>query len=284
MKPLLPHTWMNKQRSQGYAVCLVLDSADERSTRQGLLRSTPPDQYQSVYNQTSVAELADIGPFLFMLDNPDDRHLLKLFKAPQRNWGWLASLPPGSLGALAEHWRARALVGERPQQALYRFHDNRVLSRAIEQLPNDARPTYLGPAISVCYWQGEHWASADNPAPGRYLLPNDPPWLHTSLPKQEAAAILRTNVRRYLLAEHLEAYARLAEKHPHEAWLDQLLAHADAWSWTTPAALALLLTHALKTPAVGLPTYWQPRPDESPTAHLERVVATTTFWEQEGPL
>jgi len=171
----VPH-WLIEQHRADRLLCLVLDSQNERDMRQRWLKSSRYEQYASVYGETVVAELADTGPFLFTFDQPDDRRLDALLDRPDSHWGWLASLGQGELKAWVRHWQERLLVGTRPHQALYRFHDNRVLARALEHLPVEALPAYLGPAISVCYWQGSHWQSTDNPAPGTNPLPDSPPW------------------------------------------------------------------------------------------------------------
>lgn len=146
----LPHQWLIEHHRLGHALCLVLDSEDEHPMRQALLTSSRADQYLSVYGQTKVADLADVGPFVFTFDQPGDTTINELLKRPDNHWGWFASCPKGHLSLLVEHWRERLIIGERPHQALYRFHDNRVLARALRHLPVEAYPVYLGPAISVC--------------------------------------------------------------------------------------------------------------------------------------
>jgi hypothetical protein len=169
-------------------------------------------------------------------------------------------------------------VGERPHQALYRFHDNRVLTRAIEHLPVEANPAYLGPAISVCNWQGSRWERVANPAPGQHPVPDQPLWHQVPLPDQQAMDIRLTNARRYLLAEHVQAYARLAELQDPDVWLRDRLIQADAWGWQAPKQLAFLLTQSLQAPAFALAPHWQVRAGESPTEHFERVWQTTELW------
>nr|WP_286088959.1 hypothetical protein [Pseudomonas sp. MWU13-3659] len=93
--------------------------------------------------------------------------------APQTHWGWLASLAPGDWAAWLSHWRARVMVG----YGLYRFHDNRVLARALDVLAPAELPAYLGPTINLCYWRMDGWRVVDNPAPGSYPVPSEPAWL-----------------------------------------------------------------------------------------------------------
>lgn len=175
------------------------------------------------------------------------------------------------------------MVGVRPDQRLYRFHDNRVLARALRHLPEDALPAYLGPAISVCYWQGACWAVAVNPAPGRYAVPVAPAWLEVPLPERQAREILKANAHRYLLDVHEAAYIALADQRDPEVWLEQQVAQAQAWGWAAER-LEFLLIVALTMPGHGQPDSWQPREGESPEAHFERFVQESRFWRGEVPL
>lgn len=284
MTHTLPRQWMNEQRRLGRELCLVLDSQNERETRQLLLKSSGHDHYLSVYNATTLANLADAGPFIFTLEQSGDRRLDELLDHPERNWGWLASVEKGALGGLVNHWQQRLIVGTRPYQALYRFHDNRVLSRALKHLRPEEYPAFLGPAISVCYWDGAAWNTAHNPIPGTYPVPDQPLWLRTPLPQPQASEIRRLNAHRYLLAEHVEAYVNLAEEHDPDAWLRERLALADRWGWLEPEQLEFLLIQSLQAPGFTLPPEWEVRGDESPAEHFERVRQLVGFWRGDVPI
>ncbi|WP_371919578.1 DUF4123 domain-containing protein [Pseudomonas sp. BBP2017] len=268
----------------GRTLCLVLDAEGARDTHLALLNRQDPDQYYSVYRDTQACGLADAGPFIFILDNSDDDRVNALLETPQRNWGWLASIAQGERLELLKHWRERLIIGFRPNQALYRFHDNRVLSRALRHLPEDLLPAYLGPAISVCYWQGEGWQVTANPVPGHYAVPEHPAWLRIPAPATQAAEIRRTNAHRYLLDQHLQAYMALAEQQDPEAWLDEQLALVDAWGWVEPAQLAFLFAQRLTGPGAIPAERWQARPDETPGAHFERLYREAAFWQGDAPL
>lgn len=246
----LPHRWLIEQQRLGHALCVVLDSENEHSVRQTLLKSRRPDQYLSIYAQTPVAELGDSGPFVFSVERPGDEPINELLNRPDNHWGWLASLPQGGLPRLVEHWRERLIIGERPHQVLYRFHDNRVLARALKHLPVEAYPAYLGPALSVCYWQDTGWASTGNPAPGTYPVPDSPLWLQMPATPQQATQARLLNARRFLLAEHVQAFATLAEQQDPEMWLRATLDQAGAWHWQTPEQLEFLLTQGLDRKSV----------------------------------
>ncbi|MFJ2463759.1 DUF4123 domain-containing protein [Pseudomonas sp. NPDC087615] len=284
MTDSLPRQWMREQQRSGFALCVVLDSQNERDLRQSLLKTSQFDQCLSVYGETLVADLADAGPFIFTFDQPDDSRISELLKNPQRNWGWFASLQKGDLSRLVKHWHERLIIGARPHQALYRFHDNRVLSRALAHLPEDAWPAYLGPAISVCYWQGTHWQGTNNPAPGSYPVPDQPLWHQVPAPNQQTDEIRRSNAHRYLLAEHVQAYAKLAEHHDPDTWLRNRLAQAQMWGWLAPEQLEFLLTQSLQAQGYTLAPHWQVRAGETPSEHFERVSQTTAFWQGEAAL
>lgn len=273
--------WLIEQHHADRLLCLVLDSQNERDMRQRWLKSSRYEQYASVYGETVVAELADTGPFLFTFDQPDDRRLDALLDRPDSHWGWLASLGQGELKTWVRHWQERLIVGARPHQALYRFHDNRVLARALEHLPPEALPAYLGPAISVCYWQGSRWQSTDNPTPGIYPLPDSPPWLHLPMPEEPAMEIRLANAHRFLLAEHVQAYAGLAGSQDPQIWLRERLTQAQAWGWLAPERLEFLLIQSLHTPTLA--PHWQPRPDETPDEHFDRVDLLSKSWSGEMP-
>jgi len=273
MTDSFPRRWMADQQRSGHSLCLILDSENERDIRQLLLSSSQFEQYVSVYEGTDIADLADAGPFIFTLDQSGDSRIAELLKHPQRDWGWLASLQKGDLPKLIKHWHERLLIGTRPHQALYRFHDNRVLARALEQLSAEACPAYLGPAVSVCYWDGADWKTANNPAPDSYPVPSDPLWLRTPVHPSQANEILRINAHRYLLAEHVKAYADLAELHDPDVWLRDRLLQADAWGWHEPQQLEFLLVQSLQAPAYTLAAHWQVRAGETPAEHFERVYA-----------
>ena len=285
MTPMSPQQWMIEQHLLGNALCLILDSEGERHTRQMLLGSQDAAQYCSLYSATPIADLADAGPFLFLIDNPHDARLNELLQAPDRNWGWLASVAPeAGLLELAKHWRERLIVGTRPHQALYRFPDNRVLSRALKHLATGAVAGYLGPVISACYWQGQRWETFSNPAPGNHPVPENPSWWEVPVEGDQYAHIREVNTRRYLLAEHLDAYARIAEQQDPDLWLGTQLALADAWGWQTPEQLEFLLVQRLKHADGALAERWQAHPNETAAEHFQRVYQETQFWQGEGPL
>ena len=279
-----PRHWMAEQRRAGHELCVVLDSQGQRAIRQMLLSASRFEQYVGVYGHTQIADLTDTGPFIITFDQSGEKRLDELLEHPQCNWGWLASLAKGDLRKLVSHWQERLLIGERPDLALYRFHDNRVLARALEHLPVEDYPAYLGPVISACYWQGTHWKTICNPAPGTYPVPVEPSWLRIPLPQPQAAEIRRLNAHRHLLAEHLQAYAELAEARDPDTWLHDCLTLAHAWHWYEPEQLEFLLTQSLRAPGHVLAPHWRVRGEETPQEHFERVHQLQAFWQGNEPL
>jgi hypothetical protein len=267
----LPVQWMAHQLQLGHSVCLILDSDAAPAMHQDLLRQRTAAQYRSVYSETAVADLATAGPFIFLIDDLDPSLLDDLIERPRRDWGWLASIQICAIEALVTHWRERLLIGERPQRALYRFHDNRVLTRALAHLPESAYPEYLGPVISACYWQGEHWATAENPTPAEYPVPDAPQWLSIPAPVSQERAVLLANIGQYLLAEHSQDLAQLGENQSPHTWLTEQLNLAQQWGWQTSEQLHFLIVERLRemhTPGIKS---WDPLPEEQARAHFERL-------------
>ncbi|MBB6156871.1 hypothetical protein HDC30_004114 [Pseudomonas sp. JAI115] len=285
MTNLSPLHWMAEQRQLGRSLCLILDSEGELPLRKTLMDNQATNRYCNLYSGTLVADLASTGPFIFLVDGPEDRRLNELLKEPERNWGWLASIPRSNgLEVLADHWRDRIIVGTRPHQALYRFQDNRVLARALAFFGADVVPEYLGPVNSVFYWQGVQWKTASNPKPNRYPVPNNPAWLNVPSESDQAASIRETNAHRYLLAYHLDAYLEVAERQEPEEWLRKQLMLVDAWGWESPEQLEFVLIESLRVTIEELEKRWQVQPNENPEDHFQRIYHTMQFWQGEAPL
>lgn len=165
-----PGQWMTQQQQAGRRLCLILEG--NSNARQPLMAPRNLGQCCSLYGGSAVAALAADGPVILLVEQFDEPALVGLLEHPEMNWGWLGSLPDADLGDVIEHWQARMLVGPPGNQALYRFHDNRTLGRALTSVPVAQWPAYLGPLISVCYWHEEQWCCANNPAPGKYPIPD----------------------------------------------------------------------------------------------------------------
>ncbi|MDR6913424.1 hypothetical protein J2X66_000271 [Pseudomonas sp. 3296] len=271
--------WLNEQTKLGRHLYLVLDSDGQLDERNALAGELVVEQYRNLYLGTPADSLAAVGPYIFQLDTAEHPPLKALFSSPERHWGWLASSASGDLEALTRHWQARLVTGQRPNQALYRFHDNRVLARALAYLQPEQRPDYLGPLISVCYWQAEQWVVTDNPVPGDHPLPLDPAWV--SIPQSEAttAGVQFDNTRRYLMRDHTDAVVSLAKQQDVDTWLRGQLDCARTWGWHKPDHIHFLLTQSLQAPGYAPPSSWTPRPSETPAAHFERVYQEKLYWQ-----
>lgn len=275
--------WMTERRRMGDGIYLVLDSQREREARQALLQGSRFEQFQSVYGGTSVADLADAGPFVFSIEPADDRRFEGLLTRPDNHWGWLASMAQGQLPLLVSHWQERLIVGERLHQALYRFHDNRVLARALNRLSEQDLPAYLGPAKSVCYWEGAQWRTRENPSPGTYTVPAQSSWLQTEASPEQAIETRLINAHRYLLAEHEDTYTRLADQRSPQAWLRQVVVQAHDWGWHSPEQFHFLLIHSLEAHDYTLAPYWQVQAGETPAQHFDRVHQAVKLLHSETP-
>lgn len=275
----LPEQWLRAHSDQGHCLYLMLDCDGQLDARDALLKGLTADQYRSVYIGTAASSQAADGPYIFRLDRADHPILKTLLETPDLHWGWLAASTDDDIAAISSHWSARLISGERPNQALYRFHDNRVLGRALAHLQPEQYPTYLGPLDSVCYWHDDQWMITNNPDPGAQPLPAEPPWLAIPTPAATYASVQFDNVHRYLMAEHTDAFARLAQYQDVNAWLRNLLDLAHAWGWREPEHLHFLLMQTLQSPDFSVPTSWSPQPEETPTTHFERLYQEARYWQ-----
>ncbi len=264
----LPNQWMSQQLQAGRRLCLILEGSN--AARQPMLAARGFPDYCSLYAQTPLAEIATAGPLILLLDQVGEPALLDLLQKPEMNWGWLGSLPNVDLTDVTRHWRDRLLVGPEGHQALYRFHDNRTLARALNYLKVEQWPAFLGPLISVCYWHEDRWHYGSNPAPGDHPVPDPAPWLN--IPNPNAYAILHANILRYLLAEHSESLAALVEFQDPRVWLTQVLEQARAWQWNRPEQLEFLVVRRLEEASRASVIRWQPTVGETPEDHFQRML------------
>jgi hypothetical protein len=276
--------WLHEQSRSGRDLYLMLDTDGQLDERMALAKELGADQYRNLYVGTAANSLAPAGPFLFHIGTVKHPLIQALLDSPERHWGWLASAINFDLDALVIHWRDRLVVGERPNQAVYRFHDNRVLGRALSHLQPEQYADYLGPIASVCYWHAGQWTVTDNPAPGAHPLPPDPAWLKTPTPEIVYANVQFDNTRRYLVREHTEALARLAAERDVDDWLWGVIQLAHLWNWQQPEQVHFLLTQCLKAPGYLPPRTWQPKPEEDSAAHFERVYQQVLYWQGDADL
>jgi len=276
--------WAHEQTSQGRGIYLMLDASGQLQARNALVRDLGIDRYRNLYARTAADSVASTAPYLFLLDTVEHPALQALLNKPEQHWGWLGSGASTDLDALTAHWQDRLVTGERPTQALYRFQDNRVIGRALTALNPEQYAHYLGPLISVCYWQADQWTVVDNPEPDIYPVPADPAWLSASTPQAISGDTLFKNARRYLMQEHTETLSNLPEHNDVDVWLRGLLELARTWGWQKPEHIYFLLTQSLRTPGYAPPRGWSPRPDETPSTHFDRLYQETLYWQGDVPI
>jgi hypothetical protein len=143
-------------------------------------------------------------------------------------------------------------------------------------------PEHLGPAISVCYWQGGQWNVAHNPAPGEYPLPADPGWLNVPVSDDRAMAILHSNNYRYLWAKHHEELRRLSQRQDPSTWLTEQLSYAQQWGWTDPEQVLFVIRKLTEAEAPVI-NNWAPQEGEAPQVHYERLFNEAKFWAEKDP-
>ncbi|MGE8177656.1 DUF4123 domain-containing protein [Pseudomonas fluorescens] len=276
--------WLHEQSRSGRDLYLMLDSDGQLDERIALANELGVGQYRNLYVGTAADSLAQTGPYLFQIGTVKHPVIQALLDTPERHWGWLTSASNVDLDALAAHWRDRMVTGERPNLTVYRVHDNRVLGRALAYLQPEQHADFLGPIASVCYWHAEQWTVTNNPDPGAHPLPLDPPWLKSPTPEIVYANVLFDNTRRYLIREHTEALATLAEQMNVDDWLWGQIQLARLWGWQQPEQVHFLLTQSLQAPGYLPPQSWLPKPEEDPTAHFERVYQQALYWQGDAPV
>jgi hypothetical protein len=279
-----PERWLHEQIKLGRQLFLVLDSIGQLDERNALAGELGVDRYRNLYSGTPADTMASVGPYLFQLESFTQPSIQALLSTPQRHWGWLASANDGDLDALTAHWRDRLVTGERPNQALYRFHDNRVLGRAVAYLQPQQLPDFLGPMLSVCYWQAEQWTFIDNLHPGLYPLPANPAWLNTPTPESVSASVQFDNARRYLVSKHTDTLAKLAAHQEMDTWIRGQLDLARTWGWQETEHIQFLLAQCLKAPGFTPPEYWTPQPHETPSMHFDRLLQENLYWQGDAPV
>lgn len=269
MNDMIEH-WLSEQQAQGRQLLLVIDSLAEPAPLPRLFSADLVHSYANLYQGTEVAEMAEVGPWLVMLNEQNLMQLGSLTDAPEQNWGWLASVDHADMAALTQHWQARIFADEQGQRSLYRFQDNRIVARHLRKLNAPQRPLLLGPLTSVFCWDGQDWQWFDNDRPGDYREPFDKPWLAIQEPEQVQRAVAHHNLELWLWQNHTQATTRLAETQVVSNWLDHQLDKAKEWHWHSEPQLHFLLRYQLD-PALAEHPAWPPADQEAPEAHYSRV-------------
>jgi hypothetical protein len=264
------NSWLSEQARLNRVLIIALDSLAEPNPVTSLYSAGLMQRTVQLYRGTQYTEFAPISPWLTELPNADADAFRKLLDDPQRNWGWIGSMDQADLDGLTQHWRARMIIDEDGERSLFRFQDNRVLARCLANLSETERPLLLGPISSVLYWDEEQWKSADNAKPGMYPVPNPAPWLRISNSPDRSRAILRENLKRWLLVHHVEAAAKLSETRNVREWLEEQMDLLEAWQWNTPDQREFMLSLRLD-PKCAEDVAWQPLPGEKPEQHFERT-------------
>lgn len=267
--------WLSEQQAQRRQLLLVVDTLAEPAPLPGLFSADLVHSYANLYQGTEVDEMADIGPWLIALNELNLKQLRSLTDAPEHNWGWLASTEHADLTALTQHWQARIFADEQGQRSLYRFQDNRIVSRHLTELDASQRPLLLGPLTSVLCWDGQRWQCFDNGRPSDYPEPFEKPWLSIAEPEHVQRAVAHHNLELWLWQNHTHATTRLAETQVVSDWLDHQLDKAKGWQWHSEPQLHFLLRYKLDPDLAEHPA-WLPAERESPEAHYSRVSSALT--------
>ncbi|WP_256675396.1 DUF4123 domain-containing protein [Pseudomonas sp. GXM4] len=117
--------WLHAQSRAGCELYLMLDTDGQSAEHAALTRDLGTERFRPLSSGTPAESLVPTGPLLLQIDTAQHPAIQTLLATPERNWGWLASARHVELDLLAAHWRERLITGERPNQAVYRVHDNR---------------------------------------------------------------------------------------------------------------------------------------------------------------
>lgn len=263
-------SWIADQLAQQRELLLIVDRLAEPDPIKALFGADLMQDYVNLYQGTEFADMAEVGPWLVRLHNPNAELIQTLLNTPESDWGWLASADHIDLTTLAQHWHERLLVDEQEQRALYRFQDNRVIARHLAQLNDAQRPVLLGPLNSALCWNGQAWQSINNPRPALYPAPFDKPWQELAEPETVTQAVLRHNLEQWLWQNHSAATAQLAETQPVSSWLDAQLDQAKSWQWQSLERIQFLLQYQLHPELIDH-SAWAILDGETPDLHFART-------------
>lgn len=267
---LLTSQWLSEQRRHQRQLVVIANPMAEPNPIPTLFANAPIRDYVKVYQGTPFENLAPLGPWLVRIDASSMAALAALLQSPEHHWGWVASAEQLDINEVVAHWQARMLIHDEGQRALYRFQDNRVISRHLQALDNEQIPLLLGPLCSALCWDGKQWMSVDSPAPGAYPEPFDTPWLQVPPAAEQSAAAQKAALETWLWENHLDATQQLLTREPLTPWLQAQLDNADSWGWSNQEQVHFLLEHQLNADLANLPA-WAPRADETPDAHFVRA-------------
>ena len=267
---LLTSQWLGEQKRRQRQLLVIANPMAAPNPIPMLFAKAPIRDYVKVYQGTPFENLAPLGPWLVRIDVSTMAALSALLQSPEHHWGWVASAEQLDMNEVVAHWQARMLINDEGQRALYRFQDNRVISRHLQALDNEQIPLLLGPLCSALCWDGKLWISVDNPAPGTYPEPFDTPWLQVPPTAEQSAAAQKATLETWLWENHLDATQQLLTRESLATWLQVQLDKADSWDWSRQEQVHFLLEHQLNTDLANLPA-WAPRAEETPDAHFVRA-------------
>ena len=267
---LLTSQWLSEQRRRQRQLLVIANPMAAPNPIPTLFANAPIRDYVKVYQGTPFENLAPLGPWLVRIDVSTMAALSALLQSPEHHWGWVASAEQLDMNEVVAHWQARMLIHDEDLRALYRFQDNRVISRHLQALDNEQIPLLLGPLCSALCWDGKQWISVDNPAPGTYPEPFDTPWLQVPPAAEQSAAAQQATLETWLWENHLDATQQLLTHESLATWLLVQLDKADSWDWSRQEQIHFLLEHQLNTDLANLPA-WAPRAEETPAVHCLRA-------------
>lgn len=265
-----PIRWLAEQQGCGRQTVLIIDTQFAPDIIATLFTLAPIRDYRRLFQGTEFDNLLEQSPWLIRIDPTTLPAVERLLARPETNWGWFASASPLDLDELVRHWRDRMVIREGEQRWLYRFQDNRVISRHLKALDTQQIPLLLGPLAEALCWDGTGWQRFENRRPALYLPPFAMPWTEVLESAAASEAIELRALENWLWHHHPQATARLPIGGPLSVWLKSQLALAGEWGWDQAERIHFLVEHKLD-PALAQHDLWDTKPNETPAAHFQRV-------------
>lgn len=269
--------WLTEQTQQHNTIYLMLDPLAEPNPVATLLTNQAIIGYTWLLQNTPYESLRYASPTIIQITDINNQGVQELINHPQQNWGWFFTTNRQvTMEQLIAHWQARLTLIYEQQEVFYRFQDNRVIVRALKAIPQDKYYQLLGQINQIVLWDEDRWQYYTNQTPLDYPLTSKQNLLW-ALPEPEhiAKQIRFDNLYNWIIntfADQVFIEAKLSM--PLKQWLTEQLELLDNWQWREQAQAQFMLEQQL-VPEQRHSQHWQPKPQETPTQHYERL--TTLF-------
>lgn len=271
--------WLTQQQQTQQAIYLMLDPLAEPNPVATLLTNQAIISYEWLLHKTPYESLRYASPTIIQIADINNQGIKKLINHPEQNWGWFFTINPQvTMEQLITHWQARLTLIYEQQEVFYRFQDNRVIVRALKAIPNDQYFQLLGQINQVALWDENEWQIYTNEVPRDYALTTNEN-LIWALP-EPANVVQQVRLENMFdwaintFADDVFIQAKFGGV-PFKDWLKEQLALLEKWQWPKEEQALFMIEQRLDYEQ-RQSSEWQPRPEETPQQHYERVKARFT--------